>query len=167
MNEALVQIVCVIGVLAAFALIVIGLPGTILIVIEATIYGYATGFKDFSPYFLLLLLVLSAFAEIADNVIGAVWAKRAGSSWQGIIGSVIGAIVGAMAGSAIVPVIGTIIGGLIGSFAGAYVFEYHRLRDGGRAVKAGWGAFAGRMFGILLKLLIAVTMAVLFLMRLF
>jgi hypothetical protein len=166
-NDILARVLCVAGVVVGIGMAAIGLPGTVLLVVVAGAYGYATSFKAFSPSFLLVLLLLSLVAEIADNFIGAAWARRWGSSWRGIVGSLIGAIAGAAIGSAIAPIIGTIVGGLIGSFAGAFAFEYHRIRDHRNAARAGWGAFAGRIIGILLKLGIAVIMSALFLWKVF
>jgi uncharacterized protein len=163
MPDLLTQTLYIAGVVLALALVVIGLPGTFVIVITAFIYGYTTGFENLSVNCLLLLLSLSVFAELADNLISMFWARRYGSSARGIVGSIIGALIGSVIGSALLPIIGTILGGLLGSFVGAYLSEYHRLRDNGRAVRAGWGAFAGRMAGIALKLLIAAIMAYLFL----
>jgi uncharacterized protein len=166
-NDIVARALCVAGVVLGLAMAAIGLPGTFFLVIVAGVYGCATSFKAFSPYFLLVLLLLSLVAEVADNLIGAAWARRWGSSWRGIVGSLVGAIAGAAIGSAIAPIIGTIAGGLIGSFAGAFAFEYHRMRDHRGAARAGWGAFAGRIIGILLKLGISVVMSALLLWKVF
>ena len=165
--STLVQALCVVSVLISIGLALVGLPGTVLIVLTAGVYGLATHFTAFSPWFLLLLFALSAFAEIADNLIGAYWAKRSGSSWRGVAGSIVGALVGAMIGSGVAPILGTIVGGLAGSFLGAFVVEYHRLQDTAPAARAGWGAFAGRTAGIALKLVVTLVMAALFLARVF
>lgn len=165
--EILIQLVLLAAVVASLALVVVGLPGTVLILITAVVYGFATDFVQYPPWFLAVLLVMSAFAETADNLIGIYWAKRSGSSWWGVLGSIIGAIAGAAFGSALMPVIGTILGGLLGSFAGAFLFEYRRLRDRNSAAKAGWGAFAGRTAGIALKLIVSLVMAFLLLQRVF
>jgi uncharacterized protein len=166
-NDILARWLCVAGVLIGLGMAAIGLPGTFLLVVVAGLYGYATAFQSLSPYFLAMLLILSLIAEVADNLIGAAWAKRWGSSFRGIVGSMLGAIIGAAVGSAIAPIVGTIVGGLIGSFAGAFAFEYHRMRDHHGAARAGWGAFAGRVVGILLKLAICVVMGALLLWKVF
>jgi uncharacterized protein len=166
-NEIIARWLCVAGVVIGLGMAAIGLPGTLFIVLVAGIFGYATSFHSFSIYFLVILLLLALIAEVADNLISMAWAKRWGSSFRGILGSMLGAILGAAIGSAISPIIGTIVGGLIGSFVGAFGLEYHRIRDHYVAARAGWGAFAGRLVGILLKLAIAVVMSAMLLWKVF
>ena len=156
---------CILVVIVALVLAVVGLPGTLLIVAEGAVYGFATGFKAFSPWFVLALLAVSLFAETAENLIGIYCAKRCGSSPRGIVASVVGAIIGGIVGAAGASIFGALIGALLGSFLGAYLIEYHRLGEHSRAAKAGGGAIAGRLAGMALKLMIGVFMGAALLWR--
>jgi uncharacterized protein YqgC (DUF456 family) len=60
-----------------------------------------------------------------------------------------------------VPIVGSVIGAFLGSFAGAVLFEYSLSRSPGTAVRAGWGAVAGRAMAAAAKIALGIVIAVL------
>lgn len=165
--------------LIGLVLVVFGLPGTVVLWLDALIYGWLTHFQSVSGKLILGLLALTVVAEVADNLLTAAGARRHGTSKQGITASIIGGIVGAVLGSNLIPFLGllglaagpvgaillTIIGPLAGAFAGSFLSVYwveqRRGADKQTARRAGYGAVVGRAGGMILKLTLAVVMIVL------
>ena len=76
--------VFVVVLLGALVLTLLGLPGTVVIVVAAFIYSAATGWS-LVWWLLLVLLGLSVFAELSDNIISAVGVKKYGGSTKGML----------------------------------------------------------------------------------
>ena len=155
-------------------LTLIGLPGTVVILLDAVIYSAATGWK--LPWWLLVILLgITVIAEVSDNVVSAAGVKRSGGSTKGMFAAVAGGLLGALIGAAILgallPVIGgilgPILGGMAGGFAGGYWYELRQGRTAEEARKAGMGAMTGRVAGALCKTVSAVVMVVVVLMNAF
>lgn len=156
-----------------------GIPGTVIIWIDALIYGVLTQFERISGELVVGLLVLTIVAEMADNLMSAAGAKKYGTSKKGIVASLVGGLIGALSGSHVAPLLGAIgltmgpvgavvcvmIGPVLGAFAGAFVgvvlVELRQGKDRPAAFRAGLGAMLGRFAGIVLKLALAVVMVVL------
>ena len=99
--------------------------------------AWADAFARIGWFSLAVMLALTVFGSLADNVATLMGARRAGASWWGVAGAGAGMIAGLFFG---LP--GVIIGPAIGAFA----FEYLRNPD---LRAAGW-AGAGGVFGFLL-----------------
>lgn len=149
-------------------LTLLGIPGTLVIFLDALVYSACTGWSI--PLWLLgVMLGLSLFAEIADNVLGAAGVKKYGGSAKGMMWAFAGGLVGAFAlGAVLGPPLGLIgavaaplLGGIVGGFAGAYAYERRQGKSVEDARKAGWGAVVGRVMGVMLKTVIAATLIVL------
>lgn len=150
----------VLGLLLGLIIIPFGLAGTFLIVVDVFIFALLTDFRPITGSFLAVLLALSIFVELIEFFLGAAVAKKYGSSKWGMFGAVIGGILGAIWATPVFPFFGTIIGAFIGVFLGAFFLEFFRFSDMNKALKAGWGAFLGAITGRFLKLIVAVTMVI-------
>lgn len=151
--------------LLGITVIPFGIAGTFIIFFDALIYGWITGFERVTWPFLGILLGLAVIVEIIEALLGAVMARRYGGSKWAMAGAILGMGAGAVLGTVVTPVIGTIIGGFAGAFAGATLLEWMHSPDVSAAVKVGTGALLGAVGGKMTKLLVAVLMVVLILVR--
>jgi uncharacterized protein YqgC (DUF456 family) len=145
----------------------LGFPGTILIFIDALVYGLFTRFQGAITWkTLLILLLLTVISELVEFLLGTFTTLKFGASRWGVIGTLLGGILGGAWGSAIFPVVGTLVGVLAGAFLGAFILEYLHREDQARAARAGFGAFVGRILGITFNLSCAIAMVAIILIRL-
>ena len=148
-------------------LTLLGIPGTLLIFLDALVYSACTAWS-IPPWLLGVLLGLSLFAEVADNVLGAAGVKRYGGSAKGMMWAFVGGLLGAFVlGAALGPLLGPVgavaaplLGGIGGGFAGGYAYERRQGKSAEEARRAGWGAVVGRVTGALLKVVLAAIMIV-------
>ncbi len=140
---------------------IIGLPGLWLMVAAHAAYAWATWPRFAGWESLVALLALALLAELAEFVAGAAGSKSAGGTFRSAAGAIIGGIVGAIAGQILIPIpiVGAVIGACGGSFLGAAGLESTHVKQDvettamhwDRARRVGWGAFKGRLVGIVLK----------------
>lgn len=104
--------------------------------------AWADDFARIGWFSLAVMLALTVFGSLADNVATLIGARRAGASWWGVAGAGAGMAVGLMFG---LP--GLIVGPAIGAFA----FEYARSPDFRVAGWAGAGGVLGFLLGIVTK----------------
>jgi uncharacterized protein YqgC (DUF456 family) len=142
-------------VLAAFTL-----PGLWLILAGAAMYAALTKGEYLGLDTLILLLVLTVGAEIAELVLGSAGAKKAGASRWGMLGGLAGGILGGLFLTALIPIpiLGTVIGICLGSFVGAFTIEMGLGQPLSQSALIGYGAARGKFSGILSKLLIGLLM---------
>ncbi len=140
--------------------IIFGLPGTLIILVDVIIYAILTGFKEISITIIIILIAMSAIAEILDFVTGTAGAKRFGSSRRGIWASIIGGIIGAIIMTPFLYGLGTVLGAFLGGFAGTFFVEYFEHKKLKTAFRAGYGAMIGKIIGVMLKGFIAITMTI-------
>jgi hypothetical protein len=153
--------------IGGIAIIVVGLPGTFLIVVNSFVFGWFTGFVDLTAGVLLGLLAIALVAEGIEFFLGAAAAARFGGSKMAIGGAIVGGFLGAIWLTSLLPVFGTIAGAFIGAFGGAALFEYIGTKDWDRSLQAGYGAFLGALGGRLTKIAAAVSMIVIVAFRIF
>jgi uncharacterized protein YqgC (DUF456 family) len=140
--------------------LVLGLPGTWVIVAEAIIFALVTRFdKGISWPDLIILAALAGLGELFEFLITAYGAKKFGASNKAVIAALLAGLVGAFLLNAAVPILGALLGAFLGVFLGASLYTYFQDRDRGRAFRAGLGAFMGRMGAVLVKGTLAVAMA--------
>ena len=142
-----------------------GLPGTVIILGAILIYAIATHFNaGIGIPFFIVLCIMTLLAETADNWLSAIGARRYGASTGSIWLSFVGGIGGAVfiGGPLAIPLgpLGPIAGGFIGTFAIVVAYELYLRKNWKEALKAGWGTLAGRMAGIILKVVIAAAMII-------
>jgi uncharacterized protein YqgC (DUF456 family) len=140
--------------------ILFGLPGTVIILIDAIIYAAVTGFERIGFKILLTLLILSILAELADFVVGMAGAVKFGASMKAFWASVIGGGIGALLMMPFWLGLGAVVGGFIGGFAGILTVELLRRNRLKQAFRAAWGATLGRAAGICVKGIFALIMVV-------
>lgn len=147
--------------IAAIALIVTGLLGTVLPALPGPILVFAglllaawtDGFTRVGVWTLVGLGVLTAVAHLVDLVSSALGVRRAGASGRAVAGAALGALAGLFIG---------LPGLVIGPFVGAVIAELTLHRDVARAGRAGLAAWIGFVVGVALKLAIVFGMIGLF-----
>jgi len=140
--------------------ILFGMPGTVIILIDALIYAAVTGFDKIGFKILLTLLVLSALAEAADFAVGMAGAVKFGASRRGLWAFVVGGIAGAMIMAPALLGLGLILGTFLGGFIAMLIVELldrNRLKP---SLRAAWGGIIGRAAGICVKGFFALIMVV-------
>jgi uncharacterized protein len=147
--------------IAAIALIVLGvagtllpaLPGAILVFGGIVLAAWIGNFERIPVWLLVLLAVLTAMAWAVDYVAAAIGAKRAGASPQALIGATIGTVAGILSG---------LWGLLFMPLVGAAIGEYLVQRDVRRAGKVGVATWIGLLLGTIAKVAIVLTMVGIF-----
>ena len=151
--------------LAAAALILIGIAGTILPALPGVVFifaGIALGawIDDFArvPVWLVVVCaVLTVIAWAVDYFAAAAGAKRAGASRLAIVGAMIGTVAGVFTG---------FVGLLFLPLVGAAIGEYVAQRDALIAGKVGVATWLGLLIGTAVKVAIAFAMIGAFLVAL-
>jgi uncharacterized protein YqgC (DUF456 family) len=143
-------------VLFAVGLIGTVLPVTTIILAAAVIHRVMLGAeKSVGWWSIAILALLTLLTYLLDFLSGYFGAKYFGATKWGMFGAVLGAIVGLFFG-----VIGLFVGPVIGAVAGEFIAG-KRMIDAGRA---GWGSLLGNLGGMIGKLVIGLTMVIIFLM---
>jgi uncharacterized protein YqgC (DUF456 family) len=132
------------------------IPGTTIILAAAVIHRIMLGAeKGVGWWSIAILALLTLLTYLLDFLSGYFGAKYFGATKWGMFGAVLGAIVGLFFG-----VIGLFVGPVIGAVAGEFIAG-KRMIDAGRA---GWGSLLGNLGGMIGKLVIGLTMVIIFLM---
>lgn len=142
----------------------VGLFGNVIILGAALLYAFLTGFYPLGIRELLVIGILYGIGEVLEYVFTILGVKWLGASrisgWMAIVGTVIGAIFGGI----LMWGIGVVIGGFLGAVLGAFITELIVKGKPGPALKAGLGAFVGKVGAVFVKLSIAIIM-IIFIMR--
>jgi uncharacterized protein YqgC (DUF456 family) len=149
----------------AWALIALGVAGTVLPALPGTAFVFAGALlgawiDDFARVGGLTIGVLAALAIVAfvlDFVAGVLGAKRAGASRYALVGAAIGTVVGLLMG---------LVGVLFMPFVGAVAGEYVARREHGAAVRVGAATWLGLIVAMLAKVVIAFVMIGIFVVAL-
>jgi len=147
--------------IACWALIVIGvlgtvlpaLPGTALVLGGILLGAWADGFTRVGWVPLTAVAVLAVLAWAMDYVATLMGAKKAGASRQALVGAALGTVLGLFLG---------LVGVLFMPLVGAAIGEYLAQRDHGKAVKVGVATWLGLLAGMLAKVVIAFVMVGIF-----
>jgi uncharacterized protein len=145
----------------AWLSILLGVPGTLIMLLAAALFGWLDGFHRVTLSTLGWLAAVALPAELLDQLLGLWAARRYGASWIGMAGGFAGGVIGATLLGGLLPLVGVLPGALVGSFIGAYLAELAARRDSPLALRAAWGSFLGKMAGIALKMAAGAVMAVL------
>lgn len=170
-------ILFVLVLVAGVVAVMLSLPGTVLILLDAIIFAACTHWQRPSWWVLLIVAVLALIAETGDNVLSMLGTRQGGGSAKSGWIAMAGGLGGALLGSLISPLFGSIglLGGVPGfilgvivvplglAVAGGYYAVYHyELRQGRTAPEAqqsAKGALMGRLLGAMGKTLLAVLMS--------
>ena len=125
-------------------------PDSVLILAGAAILVIADGFTLADGILLGALVLIAVAAEGVGYVAQAYGAKKAGASWKGVVGALIGGLVGLF----VFPPVGILIGPVVGAILG----ELLGGKKGKEAMRAGFGALAGVVGGVVFKFAAALTM---------
>ncbi len=139
-------------------LVLVGLPGTWLIIATCALADWWLGMNMFSPYVLIAAVTLSALGEIMELLAGSHGARKAGGGKRGSWGALGGGIAGAILGTMFIPIpiLGSLIGAGLGAFAAAAALEHDGGQDLTTAFQIGRGAAWGQFMGTLLKLIVGI-----------
>jgi uncharacterized protein YqgC (DUF456 family) len=143
--------------LAVFALIAVGLAGTVLpalpgvpmIFLGVWLAAWIDGYERIGGLTLTVLGLLTLIAVAVDFIASARGARRVGASRQAITGSVLGSLVGIFFG---------LPGLLLGPFIGAVVGELSARGGLRQAAEVGVATWVGLLFGTLAKLALSLAM---------
>ena len=145
-------------------IMIVGLAGVILPVLPgipfifgaAVLYGILTGFEDINVYLILIFAGMTVFGLVVDYLANYFSVKKMGGGRAGAIGAVIGLMIGIWFG---------LIWIIVLPFLLAVAFELIAGKYGRQALKAGFGAFVGLLFGGLTRFIIGCVMIGIFVWR--
>jgi outer membrane lipoprotein SlyB len=150
---------CLVGI----ASLVIGLPGTFVIVGAALVYAWATDFTALGWTTIAWLTGLALLAEGIEFVASSAGAAAGAGqrpSRRVLVGALAGSFLGGLLGAPLLFGVGALLGALAGAFAGAAFAVATEGGGPGQAFTTGFAAFRGRLLGFVIKSAIAVIMVV-------
>ncbi|MBN3556145.1 DUF456 family protein [Fictibacillus nanhaiensis] len=122
------------------------LPGVLFLAAGFVIYGLAFSFEPFTPFFIIVQVLLFISLFIVDYVGNAYAVKKKGGSKAALWGSTIGLI----AGPFVIPVAGILLGPFIGAVVAEMIFQRKGLK---LAVSIGIGTVLAFIGTTLIKVL--------------
>lgn len=148
--------------LAAVALVIVGLLGTVLPVLPGALFvflglllaAWVDQFDRVGPVALTIIGVLGLASWGADFVATLMGAKRVGASPQALVGATLGGAFGLFLG---------LPGMILGPFVGAVAGELLARREWLRAGKVGLGTWLGLVAAAVVKVILAFMMIATFL----
>jgi hypothetical protein len=147
--------------LAALFTLVLGLPGTVLIVAFALFYAWTTDFTAIQWSTIGWLALLAVVAEGLEFVASGAGAAGARPSRRATLGALGGAFALGIVGAPFFFGIGALLGALLGAFAGAALAVASEGGTLGDSLTVGLAALRGRLLGFVVKAALAVVMVVL------
>ncbi len=179
------KVVFVLVLPVAVAATLFGLPGSLLVIVDATIYSACHGWQH-PPWWVLLVLVgIAVLAEVTESLLAFMGVKATGATTSTGVWVIVGGIAGVISGAALAPLLGLlgalvgpigsivlsavppIVLGLIGGYLGGYHYELRRGRSKEEAATAGRAALAGRLAGGVTKVLLVGVMTAIVLVTAF
>lgn len=149
-----------VGCVAALAALVIGLPGTFIIVGIALLYAWATDFASVQWATIGWLMLLAVVGEVIELVASGAAAAGARPSRRVTVGALVGALIGGIVGTPLLFGIGSLLGALAGAFAGAALAVRSEGGSLDESVATGFAALKGRLLGFVVKVSLAVVMVI-------
>lgn len=143
---------------AALFTLVLGLPGTMLIVGFALLYGWATDFTVIQWSTIGWLALLAVIAEGLEFLASGAGAAGSRPSTRVTVGALLGAFAGGIVGAPFFFGIGALFGALGGAFTGAFLAVRSEGGSMDDSVTTGFAALRGRLLGFVVKSSIAVVM---------
>jgi uncharacterized protein YqgC (DUF456 family) len=156
--KTLALVILILAMPAGLIAVVLGLPGTWLILATSLLYGWLTGFTVINTKLLLGLLTLAAAAELMEFLAGLWGARRYGGSKKAMLATLLGGLLGAIALAPLFFGFGAVAGAFLGAFSGGFFITFLEQRKMEEAVRVGWGAFLGRVIAMVFKGAAVVTM---------
>jgi uncharacterized protein len=138
----------------------LGLPGTIIILVDAILYALFTGFEKIGIKVLIVLFFISLLAEALDFALSMAGTARYGASKKSLLASLIGGIAGAIVMTPVLLGFGTLLGSFLGGYIGVLIVELIRQGTLKPALRAGSVIIAGWFTGMFVKGSFALVMTV-------
>ncbi|MDH5540638.1 MAG: DUF456 domain-containing protein [Rhizobacter sp.] len=157
--------------IAATALIIVGvigtvlpmLPGTLLVLGGIVLGAWIDGFVRVSGATVAFIALLAVLAWVTDYVAALLGAKKAGASPLALVGAAVGTVLGILMG-----LVGLLFMPLLGAMAGEY-WTQHKLMGRGatgaqtriagrKATKVGIATWIGLLLGTVVKLALTFLM---------
>jgi len=154
-----------IGVLAGLLMIPLGLGGTFVILGVGLVTAILTHWTRVEWQTLVVVGILAVIGEVVESLLGVLVVKRYGATKGAMWGTFLGGVVGGVAGTAVLPIAGSLVGAFVGAFLGAVVGELIARRELEPSLRAGWGAFVGRLLAVAVKFEIGVVMVTILIWR--
>lgn len=161
----LFAVIFILSLLAGILVNFFGIPGNAVISINSIIYAIIDGFKEISLGFLVLIIAIALLIEFLEYLSIAFASYKFGASKKAVWGAILGGAAGALSGFFVTPVVGSIVGSISGVFVGAVLIELYTQKNIFVALKAGFGAFIGKLGGLTIKTIGSVVMATIVLFR--
>ncbi|MFP4369844.1 MAG: DUF456 domain-containing protein [Candidatus Kapaibacterium sp.] len=146
-------------------LIITGIIGCFLPVVPGPFLSWlgmlAMELTSYSPFELstiIWFLFFTIIVSLADNFIPVITTRYGGGSKWGTRGSIAGLIIGIFA----FPPFGVLLGPFLGAIGG----EILAGKDLNQSLKSGFAAFLGVIGGIVIRLILSITVAVVFIKEL-
>lgn len=155
----LANIIMAAALVIGIILTLIGLPGNFFILIIAALYGWQENFLHISYTVLAVLIVMWGSGEILEFLAGIRGVKKEKASKWAMLAAFAGSIAGGIAGTGILPLIGTVLGAVLFGFIASYAVEYMYTKDKIKAQQVAKGVLKGQLWGMMIKFVIAVSMA--------
>jgi hypothetical protein len=149
-----------IGCFAALFSLVIGLPGTFIIVAIALLYAWATDFATVQWSTLGWLTLMAVIGEGIEFAAGAAAAAGTRPSRRVTVGALAGALIGGIVGTPLLFGVGSLLGALAGAFVGAAVAVRSEGGSLDESVTTGFAALKGRLLGFVIKAALGVAMVI-------
>jgi hypothetical protein len=149
--------------LLALVSLLVGLPGTLMILGAAAVYAWATDFAAVRWSTIGWLTMLAALAEGAEFLAsgaGAASVAHGRPSRRVLLTALAGSFIGGVAGAPFLFGVGALLGALAGAFVGAALAV---TAEGGtyrRALSTGFAALRGRLLGFVVKAALAAVMVI-------
>lgn len=130
------------------------IPGPLLSFLGLILLSIPAAFSLYSPWILVVLGAAAVIAQILDNILPALSSKKAGASRAGVWGSIVGMFLGMI----FFPPVGVFVGAFVGALAAEIILNPENQAP----LRAAMGVFTGTLLGIVLKLAVAGTITVYF-----
>ena len=158
---ALLAVACLAGLVS----LVVGFPGTFVILGAALLYAWGTGFASVTWSTIAWLAALALAGELFELLIGSGLGAASRPSWRVASATVVGSFVGGLLGAPLFFGVGALLGALAGAFAGAGLAAHLEGKTLGDALRQAWSALKSRFVAFVTKSFIAIAMTVLVLVH--
>lgn len=160
-TDILWKLALVLSLMIGWLLAVFQLPGTWFILFVSVTYSWHDGWERITWPALAVMAVMAVTGEAVELLAGMKGAQKAGASRAASWGALVGGFCGMIIFTPLIPIliVGSILGGLIGCFTGAFIAERIVRGDSFKSIRVGFGAAAGRLIGLISKLMIAFVMS--------
>ncbi len=146
--------------LIGLILIPLGLSGTFIIVGDVLVFSLFDKFDKIPIWVIIVFFIVSVLGEVVEYLSSVVGTKKFGASNLSIVLMFVFMIAGGLIGASFTFGIGAMFGAIIGAFIGALVGELISKKNLTQALKAGTGAFLGKMTAWIVKVSIGIVMVV-------